>query len=153
MELSELLDKARYYCSRQEACISVVKEKLVQWGASEEQLEELISTLLEEKFIDEHRYAQAFASDKLRFDHWGKQKIEYILRSKFITNQVIRETLESIDETEYRNTLRNELKKKIPSVRSRSPWETKGKLFRFAASRGFEHQLIYDVLDELLNEE
>lgn len=144
---SALLNKAATYASRCEHCESEVREKLVSWGATEEEQEAIIEYLVEERYIDNQRYAKSYAKDKFRFNHWGKYKISMMLRSKNIGNEEIEVALGEIDEEEYVERLEQMLRDKLRSIKYSSEYEKKGKLFKFAQSRGFESSAISKVID------
>ena len=144
-----LLNKAATYASRCEHCESEVREKLLVWGGSNEETEEIIAYLVEERYIDNQRYANSYTRDKFRFNHWGKYKISMMLRSKDIGNDVIEEALNQIEEEEYLDKLEQMLKDKLRSLKYSSEYEKKGKLFKFAQSRGFESSAISKVIDSL----
>ena len=144
-----LLNKAATYASRCEHCESEVREKLLIWGGSNEETEKIIAYLVEERYIDNQRYANSYTRDKFRFNHWGKYKISMMLRSKDIGNDVIEEALNQIEEEEYLEKLEQIIKDKLRSLKYSSEYEKKGKLFKFAQSRGFESSAISKVIDGL----
>ena len=144
-----LLNKAATYASRCEHCESEVREKLLDWGGSNEEVNEIIAYLIEERYIDNQRYANSYAKDKFRFNHWGKYKISMMLRSKDIGNEIIEEALEQIDDEEYLEKLQQILRDKLRSLKYSSEYEKKGKLFKFAQSRGFESGAISKVIDSI----
>lgn len=144
-----LLNKAATYASRCEHCESEVREKLVTWGGSNEEVDEIIAHLIEERYIDNQRYANSYAKDKFRFNHWGNYKISIMLRSKDIDSEIIEEALGQIDEEEYLEKLQQILKDKLRSLKYSSEYEKKGKLFKFAQSRGFESGAISKVIDSI----
>ena len=144
-----LLNKAATYASRCEHCESEVREKLLAWGGSNEEVDEIIAYLTEERYIDNQRYANSYTKDKFRFNHWGKYKISMMLRSKDIGNEIIEEALEQIDDEEYLEKLQQILKDKLRSLKYSSEYEKKGKLFKFAQSRGFESGAISKVIDSI----
>lgn len=142
-----LLNKAATYASRYEHCESEVREKLASWGATDEEVEAIIEYLVEERYIDNQRYANSYAKDKFRFNHWGKYKISMMLRSKNIESEFIEEALNQIDNEEYLEKLQQILRDKLRSLKYSSEYEKKGKLFKFAQSRGFESSAISKVID------
>lgn len=142
----ELLRKSASYCSKSEHCISEVITKLNRWEANETDSKKIIKKLIDDDFINEKRYAEAFVRDKFRFNKWGKIKIMMALRRKEIENDLIADALEQIDEEEYREVLVTLLKSKQKSIKYKSEYEKEGKLFRFAQGRGFESDLIEQVL-------
>ena len=100
-EHTYLLNKARKYCSYQERCLADVKTKLNEWKAAEKTVEKIIQTLEKEDFINEERYAIAFALGKLRNNKWGRNKIFYAMTQKQIPEIYIQMGLNEIDEEEY----------------------------------------------------
>ena len=144
-----LLNKAATYASRCEHCESEVREKLLTWGGTSEETDEIIAYLIEERYIDNQRYANSYAKDKFRFNHWGKYKISMMLRSKDIESETIEEALDQIDEEEYLEKLQQILRDKLRSLKYSSEYEKKGKLFKFAQSRGFESSAISKVIDSI----
>lgn len=144
-----LLNKAATYASRCEHCESDVREKLLIWGGTSEETDEIIAYLIEERYIDNQRYANSYAKDKFRFNHWGKYKISMMLRSKDIESETIEEALGQIDEEEYLEKLQQILRDKLRSLKYSSEYEKKGKLFKFAQSRGFESGAISKVIDSI----
>jgi regulatory protein len=147
----EALNRAMNICSRSEKTAKDIRQSLTKWGLSsvEDQLS-IIEYLKENNFIDETRYSISFARDKHKFNRWGKIKILNMLRAKAIDEQTIKEALNNIDDESYLVTLREELIKKRKSVKASNQYDLKVKLLRFASSRGFETDLIYKVLEELL---
>ena len=146
------LEKARLLCSQKEQCAYDIHKKLERWGVSSETAGKIISRLENEKFIDHSRYCAFVADDKLRLNKWGKKKIEYALRQKNISPVQIESALKNIDRTEYLAILRNELRKKRKGLKAKNQFDLKGKLFRFAQSKGFETELIYSMIEECLRE-
>ncbi len=146
----ELLYKAATYCSGAERCIADVKAKLSTWGAESDDVQPIIDYLLQEKYIDEFRYCRAYVNDKLRFAKWGRQKIVYMLQSKHIDKSAIKSAIETIDDEQYECILTEVLKSKAKSLRSVESEQRKIKLYRFAASRGFESQVIGKVIKTIL---
>ena len=144
-----LLNKAATYASRCEHCESEVREKLLTWGGTSEEADEIIAYLIEERYIDNQRYANSYTKDKFRFNHWGKYKIGMMLRSKDIDSDIIEEALNQIDEEEYIEKLQQMLREKVRSIKYSSEYEKKGKLFKFAQSRGFESSAILMVIDSI----
>ena len=145
-----LLNKAATYASRCEHCESEVREKLLVWGSSNEETEEIIAYLVEERYIDNQRYANSYTRDKFRFNHWGKYKISMMLRSKDIDKDTIEEAISQIEEEEYLEKLEQILKDKLRSLKYSSEYEKKGKLFKFAQSRGFESSAISKVIQKII---
>jgi len=147
-----LLEKARRYCSTRETSRHDMKQKLRQWGTPPENMEDILLTLEKENFINESRFARAAAGDKFRFEKWGRMKIRHFLLQHHISEPVIEEALQSIDEEEYQSLIYREIKKKNDTIKSGNLWERKSKLYRFAQARGYESELTLQALDRILNE-
>ena len=106
----------------------------------------LLERLVNEKYIDEARYAEAFVSDKFRFDHWGRIKIGHALRQKGIADSLISEALEHIDEDEYRTLLTDFIESKRRTTKGDTPYAINQKIARAAITRGFEPHLVFDLI-------
>jgi regulatory protein len=142
-------DKAAFLCSRSEHCSSDIQEKLKLWGLSAEGSEPVIEKLIAEKYLDDERFARAYVKDKFRFNHWGKQKIAFMLRSKNISSEIMELAFEEIEDEGYSNELRKLLADKEKSIKAKDQYDKRNKLMRFAMGRGFESGQIYAALKEL----
>ncbi len=147
--VKEAKEKAMQWCSRRECCRKDMFEKVVSWGCTPVEAQDVIDFLVKQRFIDDRRYAEAYVKDKLRFSKWGRVKISYMLRSQGIDDIIIREISAEIDDNEYEQTLKAELTKKYKTLRRGNAYETRGKLFRFAVSRGFETDIINTVIPQI----
>ena len=147
----EVKGRAMRLCSQREYCCSDIFDKAVSWGCTTAQAGELIDFLVEQKFLDDRRYTEAFVKDKLRFNKWGRIKISYMLQLQRIDKNLIESVFSEIDETEYNKILIEELQKKQKSLRG-NVYETKAKLYRFASSRGFESDIVNDAIKKILGE-
>ncbi len=142
------LSKAMRQCSQREFCASDIEARLETWGVPESDCQKILSTLIKENFINEERYARAFAKDKFNYNRWGKIKIAAHLRAKRISSAIISTALESVDNELYVNTLKSLIESHRRSVKAKNPYEMKAKLLRFGLSRGFESSLLYDLLNK-----
>ena len=129
-------------CSTSEQCLSDIEVKLSRYDLTEEERTRILRYLIEEKYIDDRRYAEAFVRDKYRFNKWGRIKIAQGLRLKGIDRETIDAAMGAIDETEYQDILRDLIKAKRKSTRGKNDYEINGKLMRFATGRGFEYAAI-----------
>lgn len=145
----EALNRVAAYCSGTERCISDVQKKLTSFGIAPEVCERIITRLIEEKFIDENRYAYSFVNDKLRFNKWGRIRLDYEMKKKGIPTDIRLLALENINLDLYHETLYALLKDKMKSVRAKDQREKYFKLLRFATGRGFENQEINNCLKEI----
>lgn len=142
-------DKAAALCSRSEKCTSEIQEKLELWGLPREEWEPVIEKLIAEKYIDDERFARAYVKDKFRFNHWGKQKIEYMLRTKKISQEILELAFEEIEDEGYADELLKLLADKAKTIKVKDQYDKRNKLMRFAMGRGFESGKIYAALKEL----
>lgn len=133
-------------CAVKEYCCAEIASKLQQKGATADEVDALLERLVQEKYIDEARYAAAFVSDKFRFDHWGRIKISHALRQKGIADSLIREALEEIDEEEYRSLLTDFILSKRRTTKGDNAYAINQKIARSAITRGFEPYLVFDLL-------
>lgn len=147
----ELLHKAAAYCSVSEHCVKEVENKLNAWGAASDTSDTIIRYLIQNNFISEKRYADAFVKDKFRFNKWGKVKIGLMLKGKGIASNFISEALNRIDYDDYLIILEELMQGKLKSIRYSDEYEKKGKLFRFAQGRGFEMNVCEEVYKQLEN--
>lgn len=142
MSYDEILYKLAAKCSVSEQCMSDIEAKLSRYDLTEEECTRILRHLVEEKYIDDRRYAEAFVRDKYRFNKWGRIKIAQGLRMKDIDSETISTAMEAIDEAEYLDILRDLIKAKRKSTRGKNDYEINGKLVRFATGRGFEYAAI-----------
>lgn len=142
-------DKAAFFCSRSEHCTSEVFEKLKLWGLQEEDAAPVIEKLTKEKYIDDERFARAYVKDKFRFNHWGKQKIAFMLRAKNISPEIQEQAFEEIQEEKYSDELQRLLTDKERSIKAKDKYDKRNKLMRFALGRGFESAEIYAAFKAL----
>ena len=143
--VKEVREKAMQWCSRREYCRKNMFDKAVLWGCTPAEAWEIVDFLVEQKFVDDRRYTAAFVKDKLRFNKWGRVKMAYMLHTQNIDRSIVLDVLSEIDETEYHRILTGELQKKNKTIGGNA-FERKGKLFRFATSRGFEPEIINEVI-------
>ena len=139
-----LMEKARNFCAYQERSLNDVKNKLLQWKASDETIDEIISKLKEENYLDEERFARAFAVGKLRYNKWGRNKIIYALRKKQVPDLYIQIGLGEIDDEEYINSLKAILS--LKKVTGQNDYIRQNKLVKFAVQRGFQADLAWKII-------
>ena len=149
MTVKEAKEKAMQWCSRREFCRKDIFDKIVSWGCMPSEANDVVDFLVEQKYVDDRRYTEAYVKDKLRFNKWGRIKIAYMLHMQIDKNIVI-DILSEIDETEYKQILTSELQKKYKTIRQGNEFEIKGKLFRLAKSRGFESNIIDETISKIV---
>ena len=142
--------KIKHFCSYQERSHQEVKEKLYSFGLYKEEVESLLSQMIEENYLNEERYAIAFAGGKFRIKKWGKVKIKYELKQKRISDYCIKIGLASIEQEEYIQTLEKLFKEKRESLRSeKNIFIKKQKIRSFLMQRGFEPLLISELINQM----
>lgn len=146
----DAMSAAMKLCSKEERCIWDVREKLEKWGLADKELDEVIEQLVINKFIDEKRYALHFTNDRIKLNRWGRIKIRQALTLKQVNETAVAEALQGVDSEEYLNIFRQEMQKKLKSINDLPQIEKKARLYRFAAGRGFENEIIYKIIDELI---
>ena len=134
-------------CANAEHCQYEMLEKMKRWELSDEAQARVMARLIEERYVDDRRYARAFVKDKIRYNKWGHRKVQQGLWMKRIDKEIQDEVLDDIDEKEYLNVLKPLLKQKRKSIKANSDYELNQKLVRFAYGRGFTFDIIRQCLD------
>jgi regulatory protein len=140
------LAKAEHYCAYQERSQQEVRDKLYDWGLWSDDVENIIAELIETNFLNEERFALAYVSGKFKIKHWGKIKIKQGLKLKKVPERMISNALKTIEYDEYLQSIRSAAEKKLASISEKDPFKRKYKLVSYLLSKGFEHDLINDVL-------
>lgn len=146
---ADALTKLQRYCAYQDRCHKEVRSKLLELGVYGYDLEEIISLLIEEKFLNEERYARSFARGKFRIKQWGRSRIIRELKMRGISDYCIRKAMEEIDEGEYAKALEDFLAKKADLLAGESEFERNNKLAQYALRRGFEQELVWVAIQKL----
>lgn len=134
-------------CARSEHCQQEMLEKMRQWGVSQEEQAQVMARLVSERYVDDERFARAFVSDKIRYNKWGRRKVEQALWLKRIDKAIAAQVLDEVDDAEYVSVLRPLLKQKRRSIKAASEYELTMKLIKFALSRGFTMDIIKQCID------
>ncbi len=143
-ESSFLLEKARNYCNYQERCIYDVKQKLLEWRASEKTIGKIINQLEQQDYINEERFAVSFALGKLRNNKWGKNKIFYALSQKHIPELYVQMGISEIEDDEYITVLKSVLASK--QIDEADTYRQNIKLVKYAVQKGFQADLVWKVI-------
>ena len=134
-------------CAQAEHCQQEMRDKMRRWELDESVQNRIIDRLIKERYVDDERYARAFVKDKIRYNNWGRRKVQQALWQKHIDADIQQRVLDEIDEKEYLDVLRPLLKQKRKSIRAANDYELNQKLARFALSRGFTFDLIRQCMD------
>ena len=134
-------------CAQAEHCQQEMRDKLKRWGIDESAQERIIQRLINEHYIDDERYTRAFVKDKIRYNKWGRRKVQQGLWLKHIDSEIQQRVLDEIDENEYLSVLRPLPRQKQKTVKAQNDYELNQKLVRFAIGRGFTFDIIRQCLD------
>lgn len=136
--------KAEAYCAYQERAQQEVRDKLYSYGLHMEDVEQIISELIIDNFLNEERFANAYVLGKFRIKGWGKIKIKQALKFKQVPEKLIRAALNQIPDDDYTERLDKTMAIKVPNVQKLKDINEKAKLIRFLQSKGFENELIFE---------
>ena len=134
-------------CAQAEHCQWEMLEKMRRWEVPEEAQARVMQRLVKERYVDDERYAQAFVKDKIRYNKWGRRKVDQALWQKHIDEDTRKRVLDEVDDEEYLSVLRPLLKQKRKSTKANSDYELNQKLMRFAMGRGFTFDIIRQCID------
>jgi regulatory protein len=134
-------------CAQAEHCEQEMRDKMKRWGMDIEAQNRVIERLTNERYIDNERYARAFVKDKVRYNKWGRRKVQQALWMKRIDEDIQQRVLDEIDDEEYLKVLVPLLKQKRKSIKAANDYELNQKLVRFALGRGFDYGIIRQCLD------
>ena len=143
--MEKALDKMRRLCSRREYCVSDIRAKLMkELDGDTQKVEIALNKLKEERYVDDLRYATAYARDKAAISGWGATKIRYMLSAKGVSKEVVSEALNEVDETKASSRLEKLLENKYKSLKEDPQWKIK--LLRFALGRGYSYDEVNDQI-------
>jgi len=148
-EERDILQRMMKFCAYQERSVVEVKEKLKKMDTTEAIQQKILAFLLEENFLKEERFVQAFTNGRFKSKKWGKLKIRNELKLRQVKDEQVDEALEQIDETEYLNTLQTLSIQKNKTVKADSVFERRNKIARYLCAKGYEPELVWDTLKEL----
>jgi len=145
----QAIQRIRHFCAYQERAQQEVRDKLYALGMTKDEVEEIISNLITDNFLNEARFAESFAGGHFRIKAWGKQKIKFALQQKRVSPVNIKKALQSIDELDYKKTLLTLATKKWNSLKGERGMSRMAKTNSFLNQRGFESTLILPILQAL----
>ena len=138
--------KIQSYCAYQERSHKEVRDKLYGFGLYKDDVDLLCTELIQENFLNEERFAQAYAGGKFRIKKWGWKKIELHLKEKGVSAYCLKQAKKEIDAQEYLKAIEELAMAKTKTVTGKTPFEIKAKVANFLAGRGFETDLIWQIL-------
>ncbi len=145
----ELLEKGKRFCAYRDRCKAEVAQKLLPLGATGQLLEKVINALIEEGFIDEKRFSEAFARGKFEYNQWGRLRIKQELILKKIPEELIDPALNQIDQNQYQLLLEKIATKKLQSLKGRDEFTARGKTAGFCINKGFEPDLVWKTVNKI----
>lgn len=150
MTISEekALSKLAAMCSKREYCTGDLDEKMRAWGLDDEVRQRNIDYLVAHQFVDNSRFCRAFVNDKVKYNKWGRRKIEQALWLKHVPSDISAPILDDVPDEDYLVALRPILKAKWPTIKAKNDYERSMKLIKYAMGRGFEIRLIRQCIDE-----
>ncbi|MEY3367515.1 MAG: regulatory protein RecX [Bacteroidota bacterium] len=146
----QALTKLQQFCAYQDRCHKEVRGKLLDLGVYGSDLEDIMVALIQDKFLDEERFARSFARGKFRMKGWGRNRITRELKMRQVSDYCIRKALSEIDAVEYLDMLNELLEKKMALLgKGLSPFARRNKLVQYALQQGFEAELVWEVLGDM----
>ena len=145
----QALQKLRQYCGYQERSHYEVQQKLWDLGVKRDEHDEILSTLIEENYLNEERFAVQFAGGKFRMKDWGRKKIYYALKEKKVSEYSIKKAMKEIDEDDYLKTLHTLAEKKYASLRGEQYLVRRKKTMDYLLQKGFEAELVSSAVKGL----
>ncbi|WP_033147427.1 regulatory protein RecX [Prevotella sp. P6B1] len=134
-------------CAQAEHCEQEMRDKMKRWGVEPDAQNRVIERLVNERYIDNERFARAFVKDKIRYNKWGRRKVMQALWMKHIAGDIQQRILDEIDDSDYLDVLVPLLKQKRKTIKAKSDYELNQKLVRFALGRGFDFNIIRQCLE------
>lgn len=149
-DFSYIKAKIENFCAYQERCTAEVAEKLKTFDLKESEVNKIVKQLEEDNFLNDERFACSYASGKFNIKGWGRLKIKSHLSFKNLSIELIDKGLSEIDAEVYNNRLKTLAERKLQELeKEKNPWIKKQKVIRFLSSKGYESQLIYEVLSSI----
>ena len=146
-------EKAKRYCAYQDRCHQEVRQKIISLKIYGDDLEEIITELIKQDYLNEERYARSYARGKFRIKKWGRNKIKQNLYARRISDYCIKKAMTEIDEEEYLKTLREVIYKQVDKHEDKAKLIAKDKAIKYAVTRGYESNLIFKIIKEIENEQ
>lgn len=149
LSLQEARPKIEYFCNYRERCQQEVMTKLYSYGLNKTEAEELLTELVRKGFVNEERFARAFAGGKFRQKKWGKTKILRELKARQISEYCIRKAMQEIDDDDYMLGLEQSAEKYLRLMKEKNPVLRKQKLIRYLLSKGFEYDKCHSIIEKM----
>jgi regulatory protein len=141
----QALVKAEAWCAYQERCQQEVRDKIYSWGLHSNEVENVIAELISKNFLNEERFAKAYAGGKFRIKKWGRIKIRLELKRRKLSEYCIKKGLAEINEDDYRSAMKKLADEKMRSVKEKDPRKRNYKVMSYLVSKGYEQELIREI--------
>ncbi len=146
--VKEATERIQSYCAIQDRCQWEVEKKMKEWGISDKIIENILTDLILDKFVNEERFSESFCRGKFRIKRWGRVKIKNELKIKKISNNCIDKGLLQIEKKEYMKVLKDLYLKKRDSLKDTNQFVRKGKIAKHLQQKGFESKLIWELINK-----
>ena len=153
MTEEQALLKLTTLCTKAEHCSQEMLDKMKKWGLEEEAIARNMEFLTQKKFIDDERFARFFINDKIKYNKWGRRKVEQALWLKHIPKEISDPIFEEIEDDMYTETLLPLMKSQYKSIKAKNDYERSMKLIRFALGRGYSMDVIHKCIDKMKEED
>ena len=137
-------------CARAERSTGDARRLMRRWGVDESEQHKILDRLIADRYIDNHRYAEAYAREKSRLAGWGAKKIALHLRQKGVASDIIGEVVTSLDSEAQQGRLDEKLRRKVRSVKAANDYELRGKLLRYVLGMGYDYDTAKSAVDRAI---
>ncbi|WP_185670480.1 regulatory protein RecX [Chryseobacterium sp. POL2] len=144
----EIKQKMLNYCVYQDRCHYEVEQKIRDFLLIPEAKDEILLYLIQERYLDEERFVRSYIRGKFYMKHWGRYKIQLNLKQKQISEKLISRCWDEIDDNDYKKTIRSFIEKQQDNIKETNTFKKKNKIIKFLISKGFEYEVILDVMHE-----
>ena len=150
---AQALKKLGDLCAKTEHCSGEIMEKMYKMGLPEDAKTRIMEKLTKYSYVDDERFTNAYVYDNIRYNKWGRRKIEQSLWAKRIDNKIANLVLDAVPDEEYLSVLRPLLKSKYPTIKAETDYERSVKLIKYALGKGFTFDLIKQCIDAAVDED
>ena len=150
---AQALKKLGDLCAKTEHCSGEIMEKMYKMGLPEDAKTRIMEKLTKYSYVDDERFTNAYVYDKIRYNKWGRRKIEQALWAKRIDNKIANLVLDAVPDEEYLSVLRPLRKSKYPTIKAETDYERSVKLIKYALGKGFTFDLIKQCIDAAVDED
>jgi regulatory protein len=149
--VDEFQKKLEHYCVYQDRCHQEVERKMGEYQLIPEAQEKILLHLMQHNFLNEERFSKSFARGKFRIKNWGKQRIVRELNFRNISSYNIKTALKEINEEDYLQTIYIITENKNNNIFEKNIHKRKKKLTDFLLRKGFEYDLIFKTVKDIIN--